>query len=304
MTTTRLILAAAVVMVAGSAQALSAQPSQPAPTSQSPPRSRGCRRRDATAPAWNRRPSGRSRSRRRRSRATRSTSTATTSWRWRSRSARAKRPIPAFYRQADEAVRTSLALSPDNFEALKVRTWSLLGQHRFAEALAVATALNTKVPDDLMVYGMLTDANIELGKLRRRREVGAVDARPAAGQHPGADPGGLPARALRRHRGRHRADAVGLQPHAVPGNRGSRLGAHADRTSGTRAAAARPRPSRRSSRRWTSSPTTTTRSAAWPTCAPRRSGTARRPTCSSSATPRRRIPRTCSSWPKRRRAPA
>ncbi len=71
---------------------------------------------------------------------------------------------PVFYQQADEAVRTSLTLAPDNFEALKVRTWSLLGQHRFAEALALATTLNTKVPDDLMVYGMLTDANIELGK--------------------------------------------------------------------------------------------------------------------------------------------
>ena len=71
---------------------------------------------------------------------------------------------PRFYQQADAAVTTSLALSPDNFEALKVRTWALLGQHRFAEALTLATALNHKVPDDLMVYGMLTDANIELGK--------------------------------------------------------------------------------------------------------------------------------------------
>ena len=60
-------------------------------------------------------------------------------------------------------MRTSLAIAPDNFEALKVRTWSLLGQHRFVEALELATTLNTKVPDDLMVYGMLTDAKIELG---------------------------------------------------------------------------------------------------------------------------------------------
>lgn len=71
---------------------------------------------------------------------------------------------PVFYQQAEAAVQTSLTLSPDNFEALKVRTWALLGQHRFVEALALATALNTRVPDDLMVYGMLTDANIELGK--------------------------------------------------------------------------------------------------------------------------------------------
>ncbi len=71
---------------------------------------------------------------------------------------------PAYYAQADEAVATSLALSPGNFEGMKVRVWSLLGQHRFAEAHAAATTLNAKVPDDLMVYGMLTDANIELGR--------------------------------------------------------------------------------------------------------------------------------------------
>lgn len=71
---------------------------------------------------------------------------------------------PKFYTQAEEAVQKSLTLEPDNFEALKVRTWALLGQHRFADALALAKALNTRVPDDLMVYGMLTDANIELGK--------------------------------------------------------------------------------------------------------------------------------------------
>lgn len=71
---------------------------------------------------------------------------------------------PLYYVQAEEAVKASLAIAPDNFEALKVRTWALLGQHRFAAALELAAALNKKVPDDLMVYGMLTDANIELGK--------------------------------------------------------------------------------------------------------------------------------------------
>jgi tetratricopeptide (TPR) repeat protein len=71
---------------------------------------------------------------------------------------------PLYYVQAEEAVKASLALAPDNFEALKVRAWALLGQHRFAAALDLATALNKKVPDDLMVYGMLTDAYIELGR--------------------------------------------------------------------------------------------------------------------------------------------
>jgi tetratricopeptide (TPR) repeat protein len=71
---------------------------------------------------------------------------------------------PVYYQQAEAAVQASLAIAPDNFEALKVRIWALLGQHRFAAALELATALNARVPDDLMVYGMLTDANIELGK--------------------------------------------------------------------------------------------------------------------------------------------
>jgi tetratricopeptide (TPR) repeat protein len=70
---------------------------------------------------------------------------------------------PSYYTKAEEAVRVSLSLSPDNFEALKVRAWLLLGQHRFREGLELAQALNKRVPDDLMVYGMLVDASAELG---------------------------------------------------------------------------------------------------------------------------------------------
>ncbi len=71
---------------------------------------------------------------------------------------------PVFYQQAEASVRAALALAPDDFEALKVRAWAQLGQHQFAAAHDLATALNARVPDDLMVYGMLTDANIELGR--------------------------------------------------------------------------------------------------------------------------------------------
>jgi tetratricopeptide (TPR) repeat protein len=70
---------------------------------------------------------------------------------------------PAFYVQADEALQRCLASSPDDVEALKVRGWVYLGQHRFAEARDLALALNKRVPDDVMVYGLLTDAQAELG---------------------------------------------------------------------------------------------------------------------------------------------
>jgi tetratricopeptide (TPR) repeat protein len=70
---------------------------------------------------------------------------------------------PAFYVQAQQALEKCLAISPDDVEALKIRAWVLLGQHRFAEARDLAVILNKRIPDDVMVYGLLTDAHSELG---------------------------------------------------------------------------------------------------------------------------------------------
>lgn len=68
-----------------------------------------------------------------------------------------------FYKQADEALAKAFAIDPKNFSARKTQVWILLGQHEFAKALAAAQAINKEVPDDLLTYGFLTDANIELG---------------------------------------------------------------------------------------------------------------------------------------------
>jgi predicted Zn-dependent protease len=73
---------------------------------------------------------------------------------------------PALYAQADQALEGCLAASPHDVEALKVRAWVYLGQHRFAEARDLAVALNKRVPDDLMVYGLITDAQAELGNYK------------------------------------------------------------------------------------------------------------------------------------------
>jgi tetratricopeptide (TPR) repeat protein len=69
----------------------------------------------------------------------------------------------SFYAQAEEAARKSLELSPNNFDAEKIRVSILLGEHEYPAALEAAKALNKRVPDDVMVYGLLTDANVELG---------------------------------------------------------------------------------------------------------------------------------------------
>lgn len=161
MTTIRLMLTAAVM--AGSAQALSAQPASTSPPSSTP----------WTVPAQDRsaaQPGMETPAQRKMAIAQKKITRDPKHFHGYNELAlaltqRARETAdPRFYQQADAAVTTSLALSPDNFEARKVRTWALLGQHRFAEALTLATTLNTQVPDDLMVYGLLTDANIELGK--------------------------------------------------------------------------------------------------------------------------------------------
>jgi tetratricopeptide (TPR) repeat protein len=55
-------------------------------------------------------------------------------------------------------------------EALKVKAWILLGKHEFAEALKVATELRGRTADDEMVYGLLTDAHVELGNYKEAED--------------------------------------------------------------------------------------------------------------------------------------
>lgn len=54
-------------------------------------------------------------------------------------------------------------MQPNSLEAERARIWVLLGQHEFARAHEAASALNRRVPDDIMTYAMLVDSCIELG---------------------------------------------------------------------------------------------------------------------------------------------
>jgi len=69
----------------------------------------------------------------------------------------------AYYARAEEALKKALELSPQNLAVQKVGVWILLGKHEFAQARQQAEILNRRMPDDVQVYGFLTDANIELG---------------------------------------------------------------------------------------------------------------------------------------------
>ena len=69
----------------------------------------------------------------------------------------------SFYTQAEDALRKSFEISPGNFDGERTAVWLLLGKHEFPAALEKAKELNKKMPDDVMIYGFLTDANVELG---------------------------------------------------------------------------------------------------------------------------------------------
>lgn len=57
-----------------------------------------------------------------------------------------------------------LAIDPNNFEALCLKALVQLSQHHFTEGLATAEAVRNNNPYSAFVYGILVDANVELGK--------------------------------------------------------------------------------------------------------------------------------------------
>jgi tetratricopeptide (TPR) repeat protein len=85
-----------------------------------------------------------------------------------------------FYAQAEETLKKSFEISPGNFDGERIHVWLLLGKHEFAAAREEARKLNKKMPDDVMVYGFLTDANIELGNYKEAENSGQLmlDLRP------------------------------------------------------------------------------------------------------------------------------
>jgi tetratricopeptide (TPR) repeat protein len=90
-----------------------------------------------------------------------------------------------YYTQAEDALRQSFVVAPDNFDGARIHVWLLLGKHEFSAALEEGKKLNKRMPDDVMTYGFLTDANVELGNYK--------DAETSAQMMLDLRPGNLPA---------------------------------------------------------------------------------------------------------------
>ena len=71
-----------------------------------------------------------------------------------------------YYDQAEQALKQSFNVSPDNFDGARIHAWLLLGKHEFPAALEEAKKLNKRMPDDIMTYGFLADSNVELGNYK------------------------------------------------------------------------------------------------------------------------------------------
>lgn len=64
---------------------------------------------------------------------------------------------------AQTAVNRALEVEPQSYDAQKLNASLLLTNHRFAEGLEAGKKLQERNPQDAFVYGVLTDANVELG---------------------------------------------------------------------------------------------------------------------------------------------
>lgn len=70
----------------------------------------------------------------------------------------------SFNARAEEAIKHSFRVKPDNYDGLKTQAAVLLNFHRFAEALEMAKKAQVINPNDHEVYGAMVDALVELGK--------------------------------------------------------------------------------------------------------------------------------------------
>jgi tetratricopeptide (TPR) repeat protein len=62
-----------------------------------------------------------------------------------------------------DLIETVLAKDPKDFEAIALKSMIFLSQHRFAEGKAIAEEAMRSNPHNSFVYGLLVDANVELG---------------------------------------------------------------------------------------------------------------------------------------------
>ena len=87
--------------------------------------------------------------------------------------------------KAETAVDRALELDAANVPARKLKATLMLSFHRFSDGLAIAEQLRDELPRDPFVYGLLTDANNELGNYAEGESAAQtmVDLKPNASSY-------------------------------------------------------------------------------------------------------------------------
>lgn len=82
--------------------------------------------------------------------------------------------------KAETAVNRALEIEPENYDAQRLQASLLLTFHKFQEGLEAGKKLQQKSPQDPFGYGVLTDANVELGNYKEAIDAAQqmVDLRP------------------------------------------------------------------------------------------------------------------------------
>jgi tetratricopeptide (TPR) repeat protein len=75
-----------------------------------------------------------------------------------------------YFHQARVAVESSLRIQPGNFEAQQAEVALLLGEQKYRAALEAAQALNHRMPDALLTWGYIAEAEAALGDYQQAEE--------------------------------------------------------------------------------------------------------------------------------------
>ncbi len=76
----------------------------------------------------------------------------------------------SYFEQARLAIASSLQIEPKNFEAQQAQVNLLLVQHQYRPALEQARALNQRMPDAVMIWGYIAEAEAALGDYEQAEE--------------------------------------------------------------------------------------------------------------------------------------
>jgi tetratricopeptide (TPR) repeat protein len=86
----------------------------------------------------------------------------------------------SYYEQARAAIVSSLRIEPDNFEAEQAQVALLLAEHNYHPALEEARSLNHRMPDAVLIWAYMAEAEAALGDYKQAEEAAqwAMNLRP------------------------------------------------------------------------------------------------------------------------------